>query len=83
MAISDDQVAAFVTAAQALVPKVQTALSAIESRYPDSLAARIVHNQMNTIAIMVEDLTGQARGTLGGVDGTVHPDTGGTGKGGQ
>ena len=61
--------------------KVQETLAAHHARYPDSILGRIIHSQFNTAAIDAEDAAGVPRGTFGGVDGTVHPDSGGTDKG--
>lgn len=63
--------------------KVKSALASAESHHPKSPAIKILHDQFNTIALDQEDTDDVPRGTYGGVDGTVTPNTGGTGKGGS
>lgn len=64
-----------------LASKIKLGINSLETMYPDSIRIKILHAQANTAAIWKEDEIGLARGTLGGADGTVHPDSGGTDKG--
>lgn len=76
MAMTSDERSVFST-------KVRANLARLEAAFPSSREVHILHGQLNTIAIEQENIDGVARGTYGGVDGTVHPDSGGTGKGDQ
>jgi hypothetical protein len=62
--------------------KVKANLAQLEAMFPDSIRVKINHHQWNTAAIAMEDADGVPRGTYGGANGTVTPDSGGTDKGG-
>lgn len=61
---------------------VRQNVEAFHEAHPDSMAAVRIHRRLNALAISVEDGLALPRGTFGGSAGTVHPDSGGTDKGG-
>lgn len=62
--------------------KIKAQLATIETAHPGDADILLLHALLNTVAIALEDEFNQVRGTFGGSEGTFHPDTGGTDKGG-
>lgn len=62
----------------ALALKIKETLTLAELRHPGSLIVKILHGQALTVANLLEDQDGVARGTYQGAAGVYHPDSGGT-----